>query len=92
MDLFSTEIPVVMRTRCLVKRCDSYSNKPVQEVMETLTFKEENVTCICQMLREELVIPFGCHQFRPVNVSNGPAFTIKHCNHEAILRKRKGLP
>lgn len=51
-----------------MKRSNSYSNKPVQEVMETLTFKKENSTCICQVLRKEIVLAFGYHQFRPVNV------------------------
>lgn len=62
MDFFRAEVPIVMRERYLEKRKDSYSNKPVHEVMETLTFKEENVTCICQVLRKEIVIPFGHHQ------------------------------
>lgn len=52
----------------MVKRSDSHSTKPVREGLETLTFKKENASCICQALREKIVIPFGHHQFRPVDV------------------------
>lgn len=52
------------------KRSNSYSNKAVQEVIKTLTFKGENATCIYRVLRKEIVIPFGDHQFRPAHVTS----------------------
>lgn len=52
----------------------------MQEVIETLTFKGENATCIYQVLRKAIVIPFGHHQFRTAHVTSRVNYEFQKIN------------